>query len=280
MTVCHAPKSLLELRDALGLLTPKSRIVSGGTDLAIHLSSGKIKPDALLYPGGVPELHLIGQADNAVIIGAAAMMSDIAAADLPAGLRAVADAAAGLGSAQIRNSATIGGNIANASPAGDLLPALFLLNAEVELTSPRGSFRRPIANVVVGPSRTTIAHDECITAVILPLPPGGFRSRFWKLGYRRAVSVSRIGLAVGLVFDKDGTVAGAEIVAGAVSAVPIRVPEAEKALVGSRLDGRAKSLAAEALAELILAVTPEEFDRDYKIGAARGAMEDVLGLFG
>jgi CO/xanthine dehydrogenase FAD-binding subunit len=279
-TICYAPKTLGELRRALARMTPDSRILGGGSDLIIRLRNGACAPDALLYTGDARELHAILKDDDAVTIGAAATMDEIVAAKLGENLGAIADAAVDMGSVQIRNSATIGGNIASASPAGDLIPVLFLLDADIEVASPDGLFRKPIDQVVVGPGKTSLAHNECITRIIVPVPRlKGFRSAFVKLGFRKAVTISRIGLAVGLVLDDHGAATFAKVVAGAISPRPVRVPKAEEALLGNRLTADVKVRVGAALSELIQEITPKEFDRDYKVGAARGVAEDVLDRF-
>lgn len=279
-TTCYTPKTLEELRQALAQMTPASKILGGGSDLIMRINNGTCEPDALLYTGDADALHAIVMGEDTVSIGAAATMDEIVRAGLGDKLGAITDAAADMGSVQIRNSATIGGNIASASPAGDLIPVLFLLGADIEVASPDGFFRKPIDKVVAGPGKTSLRHNECITRVIVPLPrPDGFRSAFVKLGFRKAVTISRIGLAVGLVLDGNGTVTSASVVAGAISTKPVRVPKAEAALVGNRLTAKVKASVGAALSELILQITPEMFDRDYKVGAARGAAEDVLDRF-
>jgi carbon-monoxide dehydrogenase medium subunit len=279
-TNCYAPRTLDELRLALAQMTPNSKILGGGSDLIIRINNGAYEPDALLYTGDAAELHAIAKSEDAVSIGAASTMDEIVAAGLGEKFGAITDAAAAMGSAQIRNSATTGGNIASASPAGDLIPALFLLQADIDVATPAGSFRRPIDQVVVGPGKTSLQHNECITRIIVPLPRvAGFRSAFAKLGFRKAVTISRIGLAVGLVLDEGGVATFANVVAGAISTRPVRVPKAEAALIGNRLTGEVKARVGAALSDLIMQITPVMFDRDYKAGAARGVAEDVLDRF-
>lgn len=280
-----APKTMQELSAALAELTPKSKLLGGGTDLIIRLNSGGCEPDALLYMGFLPDIDRImaaGAKLDTIEIGAMATMTSIAESKLLTGsLAAIADAARDVGCKQIRNNGTIGGNIGNASAAGDMLPVLFMLNADVEIMSAKGELRRePISKVVVGPMKTTLAFNDAIVKFIVKLPSGQTsRSAFSKLGFRKALTISRIGLAVTLERDNDGVITSAEVVAGAISLTPVHVKAAEEYLPGKKLGHDAYNAVGKALSDLIMEITPEMFDRDYKAGAAFGVAEDVLKKF-
>ena len=129
---CLTPKSMAELSGALAQATPATRILAGGTDYVLHERKGDFTPDLLIYPGAIPELHQISLTDDGLTIGAMVTMCEIADAlsSVPA-YRAIADMAANVGSPQIRNKATLAGNLANASPAGDSLPVCLLYQAQV-----------------------------------------------------------------------------------------------------------------------------------------------------
>lgn len=277
-----APKDMSELCRNLSEMTENGRIIAGGTDLVIRLNMEACTPDSLLYLGGVRELSRIETHAEYVEIGAMATMSDIARSDLLGGpFAALRDAAGDVGSTQIRNSATVGGNVANASAAGDMLPVLFLLGAEAEIACPGGGTRRlPMRELVTGPGRTSLAYNEAITAFRVPLLGEPSRvSAFRKLGFRKSVTISRIGLGISAVPDGSGAIERAEVIAGAISTTPLRVSEAEAALAGARADeAHAIHAVGKALSDLIMKVTPEIFDRDYKVGAAYGIAEDALSL--
>jgi carbon-monoxide dehydrogenase medium subunit len=275
-TICHAPRTLAELQQALAQMTPKSRVVGGGSDLVIQMHEGSCEPDALLYTGDILDLHSVVKADNALSIGAAATMDEIIEAGLSDRFGAITDAALGMGSVQIRGVATLGGNVGSASPAGDAIPPLFLLDAEVDIATPDGVVRKPIDEVVVGAGKTSLRHDQCIVRFIMPAPRyANFRSAFVKIGFRKAVTISRIGVAVGLVLDANGVATHAKVVAGAIAATPVRIPKAEEALLGNRLTDDVKARVGEALSDVIRKTT----NRAYKIGAARGVAADVLDRF-
>ena len=275
---CLIPKTVEELCRDLSRLTPHSKIVGGGTDLTIDLNTGRVSPDMLLYLGDIRELHAISNGPGYVRIGACATMYEITASGiLGREYGAVSDAAAGVGSRQIRYLATVGGNIAGASPGADMLPVMFLHRAELEIAAPEGICRKPIADVILGAARTSLQYNEAVTAIYLPAPiHKNYYTIFKKLGYRQKVSISRISLAVGLAFEKDGAIAFAEIVAGAVSPLPVHVLEAERILTGAELTPEIKERVGGALAALIMEITPE---KDYKAGAAMGIAEDALDCF-
>ena len=277
-----APKSMPELSEALGELTPDSKIISGGTDLVIALNQRLYEPDALLYLGCIDGLSDIAETSEGIKIGAMATMADLAKCELLTGpYAALRHAAADVGSVQIRSTATIGGNIANASPAGDIAPVLFLLDAFAIVAGKSNTRNVPIQSLLTGSGNTSLAYNEVITGFILPDKwSRTVKSAFYKLGYRKALTVSRISLAMLLDFDSDGFITLADVVAGAISPVPVFVKKAGQLMVGRKLGA---NLAMEVgndvgknLSELILEITPEEFDRDYKAKAAFGIANDIF----
>lgn len=275
------PRSQDELFAALGEMTPQSRVLGGGTDLTIQIHSGRVSPDCLLRLDGVPEARRLERGADTLYIGAAITMRELAYSTcFPGGFQAIADAAGDIGSVQIRNKATIGGNIGNASPAGDLLPVLCLLDARAVIADREGRLlEMPVGEVIAGPGRTVLTAGQAILGLRLPLAPWcGFESHFAKLGFRSKVTIARIGLAVALR-RADGLVEAARFVVGAIAGKPVRLAAAEDISRGRRLDEAVQAEIAEALSALIREITPKEFDRDYKITAARGALADALSKF-
>ena len=272
-------KNLAELQRDLRELTPNSKIISGGTDLIIRLHQYGLEPDALLYMGGVEGLNKIAETDENIEIGAACTMSELEHSPLiNRHFKAIVDAAGDVGSPQIRNHGTMGGNIANASPAADTLPVLFLLEAEVLIMGPNGQRQAPIEETVLGPGKTSLTHQEAIIGFRLKKRPTGTVNAFKKLGFRGKVTISRIGAAVELTMA-EGIVKEARVMLGAISLTPRRCEAAEQAILGTSLDKEAIKKAGQAVSDLIMEITPEKFDRDYKVHSAKGVMEDVLLTF-
>ena len=268
------PKTWEEIPDCLRQMTEKSKFLGGGTDLIIKLHSGQLKPDALCYLGYVRELREIREQEEGLSIGAYLSMTELERdprikARYPALMRAAAD----VGSVQIRNNGTLGGNIGNASPAGDLLPVLCLYEAKVETMGPGGLRRLPIEDVLLSPGRMSLSYNEAIVRILLP--PCTMETAFLKLGSRKKLTISRIGIALGAE-KEDGRIRKLRLYIGAVSIKPLRLKAAEELAIGKRI-GESEVLAmAEILSDYIREHVPEEFDRDYKVWAARGAMLDIF----
>lgn len=278
-TTILTPKTMPELASCLGKLTPASKIISGGTDLVVQMNKGALDPDALLYMGGLEGARDIARTSEGIEIGAMASIAALAGDELLAGpYAALRQAAAGVGSVQVRNAATLGGNVANASPAGDMAPVLVLLNAAAVVAGPDGLRRAPVEEVLTGSGKTSLAHDEAIVKFIIPAALPGARTAFAKLGFRSALSVSRIGLALLLDLDRGGCIETAGLVAGAIAPTPVRLAEAERFLVGKKPGQEAAAEVGKILSALIMKITPELFDRDYKVEAAYGVAEDVFEM--
>lgn len=244
MTVEHywAPTTLPDALDHLrgGDVT----ILAGGTDLMPQTHAGRVTlKRGLLNVRRVPELHRVERAEGAVRIGALCTITELMRDPLVRehfGL--LADACDHFASDQLRNAATIGGNVCNASPAGDTLVPLLALDAEVELASkPDGRVetrRVPLADFFTGPGRIARAPNELLCAIRLPVPPPGFVGRFFKFGTRPALDISAISIAIGGV--RNGrALTHARVAYGAVAPVPLRARRTEAALEGAPLDAAA-----------------------------------------
>src|SRR5690606_21727920 len=153
-------------------------------------------------------------------------------AALPEAFAGYQKAARDIGGAQVQNRATLVGNICTASPAGDGIPCLLSLDAEVEVASERGRRIVPIGQFIDGYRHTVCAPDELVTALLVPGPPAGARGGFVKLGARRYLVISIIMAAAVLAADAAGTVTHARVAVGACSAVAQRLPVLEQTLVG------------------------------------------------
>ena len=228
------------IEDALDRLGAGARLLAGGTDLMVGGDEAGFRGD-LVDISRLPELRGIARADGEWRIGGATSWSEIASADLPPAFAALQAAAREVGSVQIQNRGTVAGNLCNASPAADGVPALLALDACVELVSRRGVRRLPLANFLTGPRRTELAAGEILFAVVCPAPPATMRSAFLKLGARRYLVISIAMVAVALDIERE-TVREARVAVGACSPVAMRLPDAERRLVGPARAGLGEAL--------------------------------------
>jgi len=267
-----------ELPAALAGMTPRSRLLAGGTDLVNAMRRGECRPDLLVDLSGVRELAAVRLDDGVLRVGALATFSQLQTDPVVTQHAAcLAQAAAQVGSTQIRNIATVGGNVANASPCGDSIPALMALDARVTVLDGDGrTSSRPIREVVVGPGATSLATGEMITDfTFAPLRPHE-RSVFVKIGSRSAVTVARLSAAVVVEYDPAaGTLSAARVALGAVGDTAFRDATVEASLEGRPANEATAQRFAEACAEAVRASIPCRYSLPYKRQAALGLAYDA-----
>jgi CO/xanthine dehydrogenase FAD-binding subunit len=181
--------------------TPAAVPLAGGSDLLVELNFDRRRPDTVLNLSEVGELRGWKRENGSLRLAAGITYSELLAQPLASELPVLAEAARTVGSPQIRNLGTIGGNLANASPAGDSIPPLVVLGAEVELASARGVRRLPLEEFLVGAGRTALAPDELIVAVIVE--PRSASQTFMKIGRRNAMAIALLSLALTADRDRD-----------------------------------------------------------------------------
>jgi CO/xanthine dehydrogenase FAD-binding subunit len=211
---------------------PDALVLAGGTDLMVEVNRGVRTIDHVVVLDRIPELRgwsLEGDRADVVCLGAGTTCADLAEPNLASLVPALAQAARTVGSPQIRNVATLGGNLATASPAGDTLPVLTALDAEIELQSTGGARRLPMDEFVTGVKANALIPGELITAIRVPVLDGP--QEFLKVGTRNAMVIAVTSLA--LVVDRPGC--NVRVALGSVAPVPLRAVEAE-VLVSERLD--------------------------------------------
>lgn len=250
----RAPQSLDEAAEILraGNVT----VLAGGTDVMPQTKAGRLRfQPVLMNVKRVPELRGIAEAGGVVRIGALVTITELLESALVrARLGLLWQACDHFAADQIRNAATLGGNVCNASPAGDTLVPLLALEARAVLASkPNGRLetrRVALEKFFTGPGRTVKAASELLAAVEVPLPPKGFAGEFYKHGTRPGLDISAISIAFGAVVERK-ILARVRIAFGAVAPTPIRAPRTEAALEGRPLDaGTLEAAAAAAVAEI------------------------------
>jgi xanthine dehydrogenase FAD-binding subunit len=234
-----APRSLDEAAEILraGNVT----VLAGGTDVMPQMKAGKLTlQPTLMNIRRIPELRGIVQTGGLVRIGALTTITELLnSALVRERFNALWQACDHFASDQLRNAATIGGNICNASPAGDTLVPLLALDAKVVLAGkPNGALTTramPLADFFVGPGRIKREATELVTAVELLLPPVGSVSEFFKFGTRPALDIAMISIGLGALRDGK-TLRNVRVAFGAVAPTPIRAPQTETAIEGKALD--------------------------------------------
>ena len=242
-----APEDIGEAVSVLAEHGEKAAILAGGTDLVKALNYYEVKPEVLLYIGNLG-LDYIKEEDGKLIIGAGTTVAHLLDSELVAQKFGVlADAARTHGSPAVRTTATIGGNLGTASRAGDLIPSLMVMDAELLLKSAGDERAVRVQDFFTGPGETVLAPDEIIVEIHVPLLDGA--CVFEKIGRRKAQICSIASAAVRLVMD-DGVCKDARIVMGSMAPVPLRCTKAEGMITGKSLDQQAiDACAAQAVAE-------------------------------
>lgn len=275
----YVPEDLGELSMILKLLTPKSKFLSGGTDLSIALQRGTVEPDQIVVLSRIKEFQYIKENTMVVEIGAGTTFSEIAKNQvINKYYPALAQAATDLGSVQIRNMASIGGNIANASPAGDSLPVLCMLDAKIEVAGPSGKSKEySVDDLITGAGRTNLQFNEVILNIRIPVPKPYFRNAFIKLGNRTKVTTALINIALGVVFDENKKrINKANLVLGGIYEKVLPVPEVECLLENKEINIDLLEAVSKKLSNLIENKhRASSLTWEYKKQAVKGAVYDL-----
>lgn len=262
--------------EALALLSEGAwRILAGGTDFYPALGAKPLSENVLDI-NGLSELRGVAETATHLVIGARTSWTDIIKHPLPSAFDALKQAAREVGSIQIQNTGTVAGNICNASPAADGVPALLILDAEVEIASVAGKRHEALQDFVRGNRQTTLAAGEIVTAIRLPKTSLAGASFFYKLGARRYLVISIAMAAVRIAAGDDGRVADAAIAVGACSAVAMRLGSLERELVGQDVGSLADMPLAERHFADLKPIDDVRGSADYRRGAAREIVSRAL----
>jgi len=232
----HAPQTI-EQAIALLAADPTARPLAGGTDLIVQMRAGRSKPSAIVDLKRILALCGVRADGGGFAIGAAtpctALLDDAA---LCAAWPGVVEAANLIGSVQVRGRATMAGNLCNASPAADSVPALIAAGATCIIVGPAGEREVPAELIPASPGKTVLAAGEFISEIRIPARPAGSGSAYLRSIPRTEMDIAVVGVGVSLVLDANGTCTAARVALGAVAPTALLVAEAGAALVGTRLD--------------------------------------------
>jgi carbon-monoxide dehydrogenase medium subunit len=228
-----SPKSLSEASEILARYNGEARAVAGGTDLLLKMKADRLAPKAVVNIKRVPELRGISNLQSLIFLGALTTLEELRRSPvIREHYPALAEAADTMASVQIRNLATVGGNLCNAAPSADLAPILIALKAIARIAGPGGERRIPLDEFFTGPGATVLAPGELLVGLKVPRPDG--LALYLKHSPREHMDIAVVGVGLSLQL-KEGRCESARVVLGAVAPVPLRARRAEDELTSGPL---------------------------------------------
>jgi len=231
------PTSVAEARRIAKSNGPGGHFLAGGTDLVIAIKEKGLAPRYVIDLKRIPSLSGVRRnPDGSLTIGALTTMREVETSPvIRQSYPFLAQSAAEVGSIQIRNRATIGGNMANATPSADVAPALLVLEARARVAGEEGERVIPLEEFFAGPGKTVMKQDEILTELLIPAAPAGLRGEYIKFSPREMMDLAYVGVAAALVLAEERRCRHARIALGAVSPIPMRARKAEALITGRAL---------------------------------------------
>ena len=245
------------------------RVLAGGTDLLVQMRSNIVVPDVVVDIKKIPGMRKIASEKGGFRIGAAVSGAELSEhpkfGQVWPGVLEAFDL---IGSTQIQGRCTMVGNLCNASPAADSVPALIAAGATVTIAGPRRTRELPVEKVPAGPGKTTLAKGEIITSIFLPKRPPRSGDAYLRFIPRTEMDIAVVGAGVSLTLDKNGVCTAARVALGAVAPTVVLVPAAAKALIGTKLDDEALQKAAAAASAACRPIDDKRGTKEYRIKVA------------
>ncbi len=247
----------------------EARLLAGGTDLLVQLRSELIEPELVVDLKRIAELTSIVAEDGGFRIGAAVTGAELGEhAALKAAWPGVVEAVELIGSTQIQGRASIGGNLCNASPAADAVPALISAAATVTIAGPGGRREAAAEEIGTGPGETSLAKGEIVVSIFLPPRPPRSGDAYLRFIPRTEMDIAVVGAGISLTLDQSGTCGAARVSLGAVAARALLVPEAAEALIGTAVDEAALARLGEAASAACRPIDDKRGTKEYRIKVA------------
>ena len=251
--------------------------VSGGTDVVPKLKSGALKPEAVISLHRIQGLDSIEVKEDGLYLGAFATLRKISLSDALAGEYEVVGRAAGhVSSMQVRNIATIGGNVCNASPSADAVQGLLVLDAVCRIQGPDGKYEKPLADFFLGPGKTILGEDELLTGFFVPKPAARTGAAYVKYSIRGDTDISIVGAGAALSPGADEIVVKARVTLASVAPTPLRVAAAEDFLEGKKPAEAVFEEAAEIAKNACAPIDDQRATADYRKEMVRVQTRIVL----
>ena len=244
-------------------------ILAGGTDLLVRMRTGFIEPDLVVDIKKIPSTRAIQSAAGGFKIGAAVTGAELAEhAKLKKAWPGVVEAANLIGSKQVQGRCTMTGNLCNASPAADSVPALVAAAAKAVIVGPKGKRTVLVEQVPVAPGRTSLKKGEIVESILLPKRPLRSGDAYLRFIPRTEMDIAVVGVGVSVTLDAKGVCTDARISLGAVAPTVLLVPEAAKALIGTKMDKKALDALAAACSAACRPIDDKRGTREYRIKVA------------
>ena len=265
----EAPKTLEQAIALLAGANGKARILAGGTDLLIQMRSVRADPERVVDIKAIAEMRSIAADAGSYRVGAALtcmeLIENTAFAEAWPG---IVDGAKYIGSIQVKGRATLGGNLCNASPAADGVPALIAAGAVACIAGPNGRREVPVADFATGPGKTLLAPGELLVSVLLPRRAPRSGDAYLRFTPRTEMDIAVVGAAVNLTLDDKGVCSHARVSLGAVAARALLVPEAAAALIGTKVDAAALASLAAAASAACKPIDDKRGTKEFRIKVA------------
>lgn len=252
----HKPTSVEQAISLLMKYEGEAKLLAGGTDLIVEMRNGMLCPKAVIDLKDIPNLHNLTKEKGNLRIGALITIKDIETSSLiKEEFSILAEAARVLGSFQVRNRATLGGNICHASPAADMVPPLIGLKSKVKIVGKADERFMELEDFFVGPGKTRLEPGEILTEIIIPKPSSNCDGIYLKLSPRKLTDLAVVGMAIVLWKNQKAKCEDVRIVMGAVAPRAIRAKEAERTLIGNEIDECLVRTAAEKAMQEVTPIT-------------------------
>ncbi len=277
----EAPKTLESAVALLVGANGKARVLAGGTDLLIQMRSGRVEPELLVDIKGIPEMTTVAAEDGGYRFGAAVGAMDLVENEAFAkAYPGVVDGIRYIGSIQVKARASVGGNLCNASPAADSVPALIAAGARATIVGPKGKREVPVEEIPAGPGKTSLAAGEIVVSFRLPRRAPHSGDAYLRFTPRTEMDIAVVGAGVNLTLDDKGVCSDARVCLGAVADRAVLVPAAAKALIGTKVDEAALTKMAAAASAACRPIDDKRGTREYRTEVAgvmaRRAAEKAL----
>jgi CO/xanthine dehydrogenase FAD-binding subunit len=262
----EAPRTLGAAVALLSGANGRASVLAGGTDLLIKMRAGHVEPELVVDIKGIPEMTSIVAENGGFRIGAAVTCMELVEHEAFAkAWPGVIDGVKLIGSIQVKGRATVGGNLCNASPAADSVPAMIAAEASVNIVGPNGRREARVEEIATGPGKTSLAKGEIVTSFLLRRRPPHSGDAYLRFTPRTEMDIAVVGAGVNLTLDNSGVCSQARVSLGAVAERALLVSEAAAALIGTRVDAAALKRLAGAASAACRPIDDKRGTREFRI---------------